>query len=124
MKAERDHRIPLADPALVLLGGLERTNDLLFPGMGQHAILKALQRVNPEITAHGFRSTFSDWCAEQTSFPSEVREMALAHAVGDKVEAAYRGGDLFEKRRQLADAWASFCSGLPADNIVSLRAAN
>ena len=62
-----------------------------------------------DLTAHGFRSTFSDWCAEQTNFPSEVREMALAHAVGDKVEAAYRRGDLFEKRRQLAEAWGSYC---------------
>jgi hypothetical protein len=67
-------------------------------------------------------ATFSDWCAEQTNFPSEVREMALAHAVGDKVEAAYRRGDLFEKRRQLADAWARYCGGSePAEsNVVRL----
>ena len=124
MKADRDHRVPLSGAALAILEALTRSGDLVFPSMGQHAILKALQRVEPGITAHGFRSTFSDWCAEQTSFPSEVREMALAHAVGDKVEAAYRRGDLFEKRRQLAEVWASFCSGLSADNIVSLRAAN
>ena len=71
----------------------------------------------------GFRSAFSDWCAEQTTFPSEVREMALAHTVGDKVEAAYRRGDLFEKRRQLAEAWARYCGTLPAaddDRVVAI----
>jgi integrase len=74
------------------------------------ALLMLLRRMGRgDLTAHGFRSTFSDWCAEQTNFPSEVREMALAHAVGDKVEAAYRRGDLFEKRRQLAEAWGSYC---------------
>ena len=76
-----------------------------------------------DLTAHGFRSTFSDWCAEQTTFPSEVREMALAHVVGDKVEAAYRRGDLFEKRRQLADAWARFCGGDQGDVVPLHRAA-
>jgi integrase len=63
----------------------------------------------PDLTVHGFRSTFSDWCAEQTNAPSEVREMALAHAVGDKVEAAYRRGDMFAKRLELAQAWARYC---------------
>jgi integrase len=113
MKAARDHRIPLSGPAIALLSQLPRDGDRVFPDLGQHAILKAIQRVNPAVTAHGFRSTFSDWCAEQTEFPSEVREMALAHAVGDKVEAAYRRGDLFEKRRQLADAWAAYCGVNP-----------
>jgi hypothetical protein len=61
-----------------------------------------------DLTMHGFRSCFSDWCAERTAFPSELREMALAHAVGNKVEAAYRRGDLFEKCRQLAEAWGRF----------------
>jgi integrase len=74
-----------------------------------------------DLTAHGFRSTFSDWCAEQTNFPAEVREMALAHAVGDKVEAAYRRGDLFDKRRQLAAAWASFCDGSAGGEVPPLR---
>ena len=75
-----------------------------------------------DLTAHGFRSTFSDWCAEQANFPSEVREMALAHTVSDKVEAAYRRGDLFEKRRQLAEAWGRFCTMAPA-GVVPLRRA-
>jgi integrase len=62
------------------------------------------------LTAHGFRSTFRDWAAELSEFPAEVAEMALAHVVGDKVEAAYRRGDLFEKRRQIMETWAQFCS--------------
>ena len=76
-----------------------------------------------DLTVHGFRSTFSDWCAERTSFPSEVREMALAHTVSDKVEAAYRRGDLFEKRRLLAEAWGKFCTEPPVATaaVVPLR---
>jgi integrase len=75
-----------------------------------------------ELTVHGFRSTFSDWCSERTNFPAEVREMALAHAVSDKVEAAYRRGDLLQKRRQLADAWARFCDTAPAaGQVVPIR---
>jgi integrase len=78
-----------------------------------------------DLTAHGFRSTFRDWAAERTNFPSEVAEMALAHAVSDKVEAAYRRGDLFQKRRQLADAWAKFCATTAAESakVVSIRSA-
>src|SRR6266702_1036867 len=68
----------------------------------QHGALDA-------VAAHGFRSSFRDWAAERTTFPAEVAEMALAHTVADKVEAAYRRGDLFQKRRQLAEAWATFC---------------
>ena len=76
-----------------------------------------------DLTVHGFRSSFRDWAAERTNFPSEVVEMALAHAVGDKVEAAYRRGDLFEKRRRLMDAWAEFCAKVTTERgkIVSLR---
>ena len=114
---------------MVILAGLDRTGDLVFPGakrgrpLSDMALLMLLRRMGRgDLTAHGFRSTFSDWCAEQTNTPSEVREMALAHAVGDRVEAAYRRGDLFEKRRELADAWARYCSGSAADNVVSLRA--
>lgn len=70
-------------------------------------LLKRMQRT--EITPHGFRSTFRDWAAEETDYPREVAEMASAHAVGDKVEAAYRRGDLFEKRRALMTDWAAHC---------------
>jgi integrase len=76
-----------------------------------------------DITVHGFRSSFSDWAAEQTNYPREVVEMALAHAIGNKVEAAYRRGDLFEKRRQLMETWARFCIGTAAE-VVSLMPAS
>jgi integrase len=116
MKAGREHRVPLSDAVLEILTQLDRTGDLLFPGqrpgrpLSDMALLMLLRRMGRgDLTAHGFRSTFSDWCAEQTNFPSEVREMALAHTVGDKVEAAYRRGDLFEKRRQLSQTWARYC---------------
>ena len=77
------------------------------------------------VTAHGFRSTFRDWCAERTSYPGDMAEMALAHAVGNKVEAAYRRGDLFEKRRRLMDEWARFCAtpqSKSQNNVAHLRA--
>ena len=77
-----------------------------------------------KITAHGFRSTFRDWASERTRFPREVAEMALAHVVGNKVEAAYRRGDLFDKRQKLMDAWGEFCNE-PAHqegwNVTPLR---
>jgi integrase len=87
------------------------------------AFLMLLRRLGrDDLTVHGFRSSFRDWAAERTGFPAEVAEMALAHAVGDKVEAAYRRGDLFEKRRQLADAWAKFCASAPlGSGVVPLR---
>ena len=75
------------------------------------AMVEVLRRMGRgDITVHGFRSTFRDWAAERTNFPSEVVEMALAHAVGNKVEAAYRRGDLFEKRRRLMTEWATYCN--------------
>ena len=74
------------------------------------ALLALLRRMDrADITTHGFRSTFRDWVAEQTSFSREVAEMALAHSIENKVEAAYRRGDLFEKRRKLMEAWALYC---------------
>ena len=83
-------------------------------------LLRRMDRSNA--TTHGFRSSFRDWAAERTNFPSEVAEAALAHAVGDKVEAAYRRGDLFEKRRRLMQDWASYCgSGEEGSNVVSIR---
>jgi hypothetical protein len=119
MKAGREHRVPLSEDAMTLLSRLKREGDRVFP-VSNMAMLMLLRRMGRgDLTTHGFRSTFSDWCAEQTNFPSEVREMALAHAVGDKVEAAYRRGDLFEKRRQLAEAWAQYCEGEePAESKV------
>jgi integrase len=130
MKAGKEHRVPLSEPVLELLRDLYevRQGEPVFPGaikgkgLSNMALLMALRRLGrADLTAHGFRSTFRDWVAEQTNFPSEVAEMALAHTVGDKVEAAYRRGDLFEKRRQLAEAWGAFCSQPAGGNVVSLR---
>lgn len=78
-----------------------------------------------DLTVHGFRSTFKDWCSEQTSYPNEMSEMALAHTVSDKVEAAYRRGDMREKRRRLMADWATYCESPPATtkgNVVPIRA--
>ena len=90
--------------------------------MSLTAVLRRMRR--GELTAHGFRSSFRDWAAETTAYPAELVEMALAHAVGNKVEAAYRRGDLFEKRRRLMDDWAAYCStpsNAQTAQVVSLR---
>jgi integrase len=133
MKGGRSHRVPLGARGVEIVNEMAaiRSGDHVFPGRGvaplsNAALLKLLRRMGRgDLTVHGFRSTFSDWVAERTNFPSEVREMALAHAVGDKVEAAYRRGDLFEKRRQLAEAWANYCATPPAaersERVVPLR---
>jgi integrase len=123
MKAGKEHRVPLSAPAIAILAGLEHKGSRVL-GVGTHRMLELLNRLRPGVTVHGFRSTFSDWCAEQTGFPSEVREMALAHAVTGKVEAAYRRGDLFEKRRALAEGWARFCDGgSGGGEVIPLRRA-
>jgi integrase len=133
MKGGREHRVPLSDAAMAVVEQMTkiRHGDLVFPGqvagrpIANTAFLVLLRRMGlGDLTAHGFRSSFRDWCAERTAFPAEVAEMALAHAVGDKVEAAYRRGDLFEKRRQLADAWARFCDAptvTGGEKVVALR---
>jgi len=118
MKSGREHRVPLSRAAISVLKDMQarHQDDLLFPGdrrgkqLSNMAMLMMLRRMDrADLTAHGFRSTFRDWAAECTNFPAEVAEAALAHVVGDKVEAAYRRGDLFEKRRRLMDAWAAHC---------------
>jgi integrase len=132
MKGGREHRVPLSPAAAVLVEKMKasRTGEFVFPSLradrplSNMAMLVLLRRMKREdVTVHGFRSTFRDWAAEQTAFPSEVVEMALAHAVGNKVEAAYRRGDLFEKRRKLMDAWAGYCAApAPAGKVVAIRA--
>jgi integrase len=114
MKSGREHRVPLSEQALALLESVDHTDDLVFPGgrgrpLSDMALAMIHRRMGYEITTHGFRSAFKDWASERTSFPNEVSEAALAHVVGDRVEAAYRRGDLFEKRRRLMDAWAQHC---------------
>lgn len=117
MKADREHRVPLSEPARVLLAGLAEAGgqELVFPGLrgplSDMSLLAVLRRMKVTATAHGFRSTFRDWAADKTHYPGEVVEMALAHAVGDKVEAAYRRGDLYEKRVLLMRDWAAFLDG-------------
>ena len=104
----------------------------MFPGRGaggflnQDAMADVLAKLRPDVTVHGFRSTFRDWAAETTHFPNHVVEMALAHAIGNGVEAAYRRGDLFEKRRALMDDWACYCISGGADergHVLPLRSA-
>jgi integrase len=127
MKSGREHRVALSDAALAVLKDRydRREGDFVFPGIrpgrpaNDQAMSLLLRRMGRgDLTVHGFRSTFSDWCAERSAFSSEVREMALAHAVGSKVEEAYRRGDLFDKRLQLAQAWAAYCAAPPAEGII------
>ncbi len=117
MKANREHRVPLSLGALDVVERMKalREGDFIFPGgkekrpLSNMALLTLLERMGrSDITSHGFRSTFRDWTAEQTEFHPDVAEMALAHTIRDKVEAAYRRGDLFDKRRELMDAWARY----------------
>jgi integrase len=134
MKAGREHKVPLSAAAVALLKEMAaiRQNDYIFPGfkegrpIGAHAVQElATQAAGSEITVHGLRSTFRDWAAERTNFPREVAEMALAHAIPNAVEAAYRRGDLFEKRRKLMDAWAAYCAKVEPDagRVVALARA-
>ena len=119
MKAGREHRIPLSDAAVALLRQQEQVLlagvNLVFPSVRDHkplsdmtltAVLRRMQR--NDLTVHGFRSTFRDWAAEATDYPQEMAEMALAHVVSNKVEAAYRRGDMLEKRREMMQKWAEF----------------
>jgi integrase len=85
------------------------------------AMAMLLRRMKAEITVHGFRSSFRDWASEVTGFPHEVCEMALAHAVANRAEAAYRRGDLFEKRRKLMIAWAGYCATPRSVKVIALR---
>lgn len=116
MKAGKEHRVPLSEQALKLLRELPRSegNDLVFPAprggvLSDMSMTALTRRMGADCVPHGMRSTFRDWCSERTNYPRDVAEMALAHAIGDKVEAAYRRGDLFDKRRQMMAAWAAFC---------------
>ncbi len=117
MKAGKEHRVPLSGDALNVLRKLQeiQQSEYLLAGQGgkghlsNMAFLQLLKRMGHKgITAHGFRSTFKDWATERTNYPNEVSEMALAHTVGNKVEAAYRRGDLFEKRVRIMREWSNF----------------
>jgi integrase len=130
MKAGKEHRVPLSDRAVEILSALPRAGDFVFPGaksdrpLASMSMLQLLRRLlGMGATVHGFRSTFRDWSAEQTAYPTELCEMALAHAVGNKVEAAYKRGDMMEKRRRLVADWAAYCERPPTerDNVVPIR---
>jgi len=130
MKAGEEHRVPLSGAAIKILKVLPRDgSEWVFPGArGGHiseAAMSALVRNGmrrTDITVHGFRSTFRDWAAECTNAPNHVVEMALAHAISGAIEAAYRRGDLFAKRKTLMDAWATFCaSPAKSGNVVPMR---
>jgi len=132
MKAKREHRVPLSDAAVkVLKTMMDRAEgDYVFAGMkpdkplSTMALLALLDRMRrSDLTVHGFRSSFRDWAAETTNFPRDVAEAALAHVVSDKTEAAYRRGDLFEKRRKLMQAWAEHCNRKVTAKVTPINTA-
>jgi len=133
MKTDKEHRVPLSEEVIAILREMKKikVSEFIFPGnqpnkpLSNMAFLQLLKRMGRgDLTVHGFRSTFRDWASERTNYSNEVSEMALAHTVSDKVEAAYRRGDLFEKRRRLMRDWAMFCQQTPqknSDNITPIR---
>ena len=130
MKAGIEHRVPLSERAIAIVKKLKQfasRSPYVFPGSNRSkplsnaamsAVLKRMGR--DSITVHGFRSTFSDYVSEQTSFSHETREHALAHQISDKAEASYRRGDQFEKRRKLMEAWASYCDPRKSAKVLPL----
>ena len=134
MKAHKEHRVPLSDRAVAILDNMPRIRGErhVFPGakvgtgLSNMAMLETLRGMRPGFTVHGFRSAFKDWASETTRYPNIVSEAALAHTVGDKVEAAYRRGELIEKRRLLMRDWAAYCARPPVAraNVVNLSAHN
>ena len=133
MKSGRPHSVPLSDEVVALLESLPRLEgtDLVFPGakegkpLSDMSLSAVMRRMGVDAVPHGFRASFSSWCASSTAYPSEVREMALAHAIGDGTVAAYQRSDLFEKRRNLMADWAKFLGTAPAvsDNVVQMHKA-
>ena len=127
MKAGEEHTVPLSEPAMKLIRRLEKTRQskYVFPGqkpdmplssMAMEMLLRRMKVTNA--TVHGFRSSFRDWCGDETMFPREIAEAALAHKVGNEVERAYRRSKAIEKRRSLMDAWATFCE--PRSNVKGM----
>jgi integrase len=131
MKGGIEHRVPLSDRAVEIVKALPREGNFVFPGakakrpLSNMAMLELIRGMRGMgATVHGLRSTFKDWASEQTGYANEVTEMALAHVVKDKTEAAYRRGDLFEKRQRLMADWAAYCASpvRSGDNVVPMRA--
>lgn len=133
MKAGREHVVPLSPQALELFRGMKRyrrgDSNLVFPGnararpLSDMTLTKVLRDMKVDAVPHGFRSTFRDWVAEETTFPAELAEAALAHVVADKTVAAYQRGTMLEKRRKLMVAWAAYCEGASVAKIVPLSVA-
>lgn len=130
MKAGREHRVPLSVRAISIIKKLQKTRhgDFVFAGhvpsrpLSNMAMEMILRRMNVlDATVHGFRSSFRDWSGNVTNFPREVIETALAHAIGDKAEQAYRRSDALEKRRKLMEAWAAFCQPKRDETVVAFR---
>jgi integrase len=131
MKGKQAHRVPLSDRAVELLNGMPRAegNPYVFPGsregmpLSNMALLMMLRRMDrDDLTAHGFRSTFRDWAADTTGYANEVVEKALAHVVPNATEAAYRRGDMIERRRPLMVDWAAYCASEPRQgNVVPMH---
>jgi len=130
---KRDHVVPLAPQTLALLAKLPQDDEYIFAGgiegrglsnMAMAEVLKEMGYESEAATVHGFRSTFKDWCSEQTAYSNELSEMAMAHTVSDKVEQAYRRGDMRDRRRKLMADWASYCDGksVGGDNVVKIGA--
>lgn len=132
MKAGKEHRVPLSPRAVEILKSTQGLRkEWLFPAtkggkMSGMAMTMLLRRMKVDVTVHGFRSGFRDWAVECTGYAHEVAEMALAHTIENKVERAYRRGDLFDKRRRLMDDWATYCATIPAvgANITPIRKAD
>jgi integrase len=134
MKSGREHIVPLSDPALAVLAEMKdlrgEATDLIFPGnsvsepLSANTLLALLQnRLKRDCTTHGFRSAFRDWAGDETNFPRDIAEAALAHIVSDKTEAAYRRGTALAKRRELMAAWATFCAGADIIELKEIPAA-
>jgi integrase len=129
MKAAREHRVPLTGRALAILAEMReaRISEFVFPGrrrdrpLSVMALEMILRRMGADVTTHGFRSTFRDWAGNETHFPRELAEHALAHVIGDKAEQAYRRGDALEKRRALMAAWEDYCGPAEGGKVVAIR---
>lgn len=127
MKSGREHRVPLSARALEIVADLDGLDPVwLFPGqrrgrpLSNMAMLVLLRDMDVATTVHGFRSTFRDWAGDRTGYQREIIEAALAHAIGDRVEAAYRRSDALAKRRDLMAAWARFCDGSRPPHFAAL----
>jgi integrase len=123
--------VPLSKAAVEILEPLyecrEQNDSYVFPGikpnkaLSSMSMLMTLRRLRPGLTVHGFRSTFRDWCAEETNFHPDIAEAALAHVINNKARAAYERGDKLEKRRQLMEVWAAYCFGSEGAELIRLQ---